>query len=414
MSKRRVVITGLGAVTSIGIGKEDFWQGLVEPRNGVGPVEQFDASEMPVRFAGEVKNFDPSSILSSKEIRHLDRFSQFALSCAQQAFDDSGLELSKESDPTRLGCIWASGIGGLLEIERTHKVALERGARRINPFFIPKIMINAAAGQIAIRFGLQGANYAVASACASAKHALGLAQKAIQHGECDVVLTGGSEAMITFLGIGGFCALKALSERNDDPQTASRPFNIDRDGFVIGEGGGALVFEEYERAKKRGAHIYAEVLGFGMTDDAHHISAPLPDGGMAAEAMRRAVAETGRPADAVNYVNAHGTSTPLNDVMETRAIRTVFGQHADKLAVSSTKSQIGHLLGASGAAESVVLALAIDRQTAPPTINYINPDPECDLDYVPNEARPMEIDCGLSNSFGFGGHNASIVFGRCQ
>lgn len=411
MSRRRVVITGLGIVSSIGIGKEELWKGVTDPRNGVGVIEQFDTSDLAVHIAGEVKAFDPSTFLKPKEIRHLDRFVQFAICCATEALEDSGVDLSRE-DLTRAGCIWASGIGGLNEIETQHRRALKKGPKRISPFFIPKLMINAGAGQIAIRFGLQGANYGVASACASAKHALGLSLRAIQYGDADVVITGGSEATVSMLGIGGFCALKALSERNDDPQTASRPFNIDRDGFVVGEGGGALIFEEYEHAKARGAHIYAEVLGFGMTDDGHHISAPLPDGTMAVRAMQNAIGESGISLDEIDYINAHGTSTPLNDVMETRAVHTTFGDHAKKLLISSTKSQIGHLLGASGAAEAVVLALAIERQTAPPTINYINPDPECDLDYVPNEARDYTIRHALSNSFGFGGHNASVVFGK--
>jgi 3-oxoacyl-[acyl-carrier-protein] synthase II len=412
MSKRRVVITGVGVVSSIGIGKDAFWQGILESKNGISVVESFDTTNLAVHFAGEVKNFDPLELMGAKEARHVDRFVQFALSCAQQAVNDSGLDFAKE-DTLRCGCIWASGIGGLTEIEATHRVALEKGPRRINPFFIPKLMINAGAGQIAIRFGLRGVNFGVASACASAKHALGLAYKLIQYGDADLVLTGGSEATVTMLGIGGFASLKALSERNDDPATASRPFNIDRDGFVVGEGGGALVFEEYERAKRRGAPIYAEVAGFGMTDDGFHISAPLPDGGMAVEAMRLAMKQAGIAPEAIDYVNAHGTSTPLNDVMETRAIHQAFGAHAKKLAVSSTKSQIGHLLGASGAAEGVALALALKHQIAPPTINYINPDPDCDLDYVPNVARPMKIRYGISNSFGFGGHNASIIFGTC-
>ncbi len=413
MSKRRVVITGIGVVSSIGIGKEDFWQGLVEPRNGIDVITLFDSSNLPVHFAGEVKNFNPDTVLSPKEARHLDRFVQFAISCAQQAVDDSKLNLSGES-LERTGCIWASGIGGLTEIERTHRIAMEKGPDRINPYFIPKLMINAGAGQIAIRFGLQGVNFGVASACASGKHALGLAFRTIQYGDAEIMICGGSEATITMLGIGGFAALKALSERNDAPKTASRPFNIDRDGFVVGEGGGALILEDYEHARSRGAHIYGEVLGFGMTDDGYHISAPVPEGTMAAKAMQLAIKEAGISTDKVNYINAHGTSTPLNDVMETRAIHTAFGSHARKLAVSSTKSQIGHLLGASGAVEGVVLAMAVERQVAPPTINYRHPDPQCDLDYVPNEARQMLIDYALSNSFGFGGHNASILFGRCS
>ncbi len=411
MSKRRVVITGLGVVSSIGIGKDNFWRGLTTAANGVDMVTSMDVSDLAVRFAGEVRDFDPESFMSRKEARHVDRFAQFALLASQQAMDDSGLDLESERRD-RIGCIWASGIGGLLEIEKSHRVALAKGPRRINPFFIPKLMINAGAGQIAIRFGIQGANYAVTSACASGKHSLGLAHRSIVYGDAEAMICGGSEATITMLGIGGFSALKALSERNDDPKTASRPFNIDRDGFVVGEGSGALIFEEYEHARARGARIYAEVLGFGMTDDGYHISAPISDGSMAARTMKLAVEEAGIAFDQVDYINAHGTSTPLNDVMETRAIHMAFGDHASRLAVSSTKSQIGHLLGASGAVESVAMAMAIDNQVVPPTINQINPDPECDLDYVPNEAREATVRYALSNSFGFGGHNASILFGR--
>jgi len=411
MSKRRVVVTGLGVVSSIGTGIEEFATGLFEGQNGIDGITAFDSSELPVHIAGEVKGFDPEKWLSPKDARHIDRFVQFALAAAQGAVDSSGLDLERE-DRRRIGCIWASGIGGLTEIERTHRLALEKGPRRISPYFIPKLMINAGAGQIAIRFGLRGANFAVASACASGNHALGLSMRAIQHGDADLMICGGSEATVTLLGIGGFCALKALSERNDDPRTASRPFNIDRDGFVVGEGAGALIFEEYERARRRGARVFAEVKGFGMTDDGYHISAPLPEGTAAAEAMSVALADAGVPVEEVDYINAHGTSTPLNDVMETRAIKQALGHQASRVAVSSTKSQIGHLLGASGAVEAVVLALAVDRQLAPPTINYLNPDPECDLDYVPNQARPLRIRSALSNSFGFGGHNATILFTR--
>jgi 3-oxoacyl-[acyl-carrier-protein] synthase II len=411
MSKRRVVVTGLGVVSSIGGEIDEFTSGLFEGRNGIGLITAFDSSELPVHLAGEVKDFDPEKWVSPKEARHLDRFVQFALAASQQALDRSGLDLSRE-DLRRVGCVWASGIGGLNEIERTHRLALEKGPRRIGPFFIPKLMINAGAGQIAIRFGLKGANFAVASACASGNHALGLAFRSIQYGDADLMFCGGSEATVTLLGIGGFCALKALSERNDDPLTASRPFNLDRDGFVVGEGAGALIFEEYEHAKRRGAKVFAEVKGFGMTDDGYHISAPIPEGTAAADAMLLALADGKCPPEEVDYINAHGTSTPLNDVMETRAIKSAFGDHARALAVSSTKSQIGHLLGASGAVEAVVLALSVDRQAAPPTINSLNPDPECDLDYVPNQARELRLRNALSNSFGFGGHNASILFGR--
>jgi 3-oxoacyl-[acyl-carrier-protein] synthase II len=414
--RRRVVITGLGAVTPIGIGREAFWDGILQSKHGFGPITRFDHAEFSVHFAAEVKDFDPTTYFSAKEARHLDRFVQFALAAATEAVTDSGLQLEgfDEAARRRTGCVWASGIGGLEEIETTHKLALDKGFRRMSPFFIPKLMINAAAGQIAIRYGIKGVNYGVASACASGGHAIGLALRAIRWGEADVMICGGSEASVTPLGVGGFCALRALSERNDDPATASRPFNKDRDGFVVGEGAGGLVFEELESAKKRGARIYAEVLGVGMTDDGYHISAPVPEGTMAAEAMRAACEEGGVRLDEIDYINAHGTSTQLNDVMETRAIHSAFGNHARKLMVSSTKSQIGHLLGAAGAVAAVATALAIHRGAVPPTINSITPDPECDLDYVPNEPRQARIRKALCNSFGFGGHNVATLFGRIE
>jgi 3-oxoacyl-[acyl-carrier-protein] synthase II len=412
MNRRRVVITGLGAVTSIGLNREDLWAGILAGRHGFGPITRFDHSEFPVHFAAEVKGFDVTQNgVSSKDARHLDRFVQFGLVSAMEAVRDSGIQL-EAMDPRRAGVIWASGIGGLEEIEKTHNLCKEKGFRRINPFFIPKLMINAAAGQIAITYGIKGVNYAVASACASTGHALGLALKTILHGEADVLISGGSEATVTPLGVGGFCALRALSERNDDPATASRPFNKDRDGFVVGEGAAGLVLEEYEFARKRGARIYAEILGAGMTDDGYHISAPVPEGTMAAEAMQLACREGGVALDQVDYINAHGTSTPLNDVMETRAIHTAFGAHARKLMVSSTKSQVGHLLGAAGAVAAAVTVLGIHRGVVPATINYLTPDPECDLDYVPNEPRQASIRHALVNSFGFGGHNVSVLFGQ--
>jgi len=398
-------------VTPIGIGLEALRSGIESCESGAGPITRFDHAEFAVHFAAEVKGFEPTKWVSPKEARHLDRFVQLGLAAADECVTDSGLDL-KSIDPVRVGCVWASGIGGLEEIERTHKTSLEKGPRRINPFFIPKLMINAAAGQIAIRFGIRGVNYGVASACASGGHAIGLALRAVQHGDADVMICGGSEATVTALGIGGFCALRALSERNDEPRTASRPFTKDRDGFVVGEGAGGMVFEERESAKRRGARIYGEVLGVGMTDDAYDITAPVPEGGMAARAMGLAMEEGGVNPDEVDYINAHGTSTQLNDAMETRAIHAAFGPRAQKLLVSSTKSQIGHLLGASGAVEAVVTLLAIHSQVVPATINYVTPDPECDLDYVPNEPRKARIRRALSNSFGFGGHNVSVLFGE--
>lgn len=405
------MVSGVGAVTPIGNGCAELWDGVLQGASGAGPITRFDHSDYAVHFAAEVKDFDPLAILSAKEARHMDRFTLYGLAAADEAVRDSRLDL-EEVDRGRIGCIWASGIGGLEEIEKTHKVLLERGPGRVNPFFIPKLMLNAAAGQIAIRFGLQGVNYGVASACASSGHAIGLALRTIQRGESEIVVAGGSEATVTPLGISGFHALRALSERNDDPATASRPFTRDRDGFVIGEGGGALVVESYESARSRGARIYAELLGVGMTDDGNHISAPLPDGSQAVVAMQSAIRDADLSPEKIDYVNAHGTSTPLNDVMETRALHRTFGDHARRLMVSSTKSQIGHLLGASGAVEAVVTVLAIHRGVVPATINYREPDPECDLDYVPNEPREADIAYALCNSFGFGGHNVTTLFGR--
>ena len=411
MSKRRVVVTGLGAVTPVGLGKDAFWSSVLAGKNGFGPITRFDHSDFPVHFAAEVSDFDPETILSAKEARHVDRFTQFAIAAADEAVKDSQLDLEK-LDRRTVGCVWASGIGGLEEIEKTHRVLLAKGPRRVNPYFIPKLMINAAAGHIAIRFGIQSVNYGVASACASGGHALGLALKTIQHREADVMICGGSEATVTALCLGGFCSLKALSTRNDDPATASRPFTKGRDGFVVGEGAGGLILEDYDHARARDARIYAEFLGVGMTDDGYHISAPLAEGSMAAEAMRLACESGQVSLDEIEYINAHGTSTQLNDAMETRAIKTAFGDHAARLMVSSTKSQIGHLLGASGAVEAVATVLALQQQVVPPTINHDDPDPECDLDYVPNEPREAGVTHALCNSFGFGGHNVSTLFGR--
>jgi 3-oxoacyl-[acyl-carrier-protein] synthase II len=408
MSKRRVVVTGLGVVSSIGGEIDEFTSGLFEGRNGIGLITAFDSSELPVHLAGEVKDFDPEKWVSPKEARHLDRFVQFALAASQQALDRSGLDLSRE-DLRRVGCVWASGIGGLNEIERTHRLALEKGPRRIGPFFIPKLMINAGAGQIAIRFGLKGANFAVASACASGNHALGLAFRSIQYGDADLMFCGGSEATVTLLGIGGFCALKALSERNDDPLTASRPFNLDRDGFVVGEGAGALIFEEYEHAKRRGAKVFAEVKGFGMTDDGYHISAPIPEGTAAADAMLLALADGKCPPEEVDYINAHGTGTPQNDLAEAHAIRAAFGPAADTVRLSAVKSMIGHLLTAAGGVELAITALAVRDGFIPPTINLTEPDPECGLDCTPLHGVAQPILTALKLSIAFGGHFGAAV-----
>jgi 3-oxoacyl-[acyl-carrier-protein] synthase II len=413
MSRRRVVVTGVGALTALGHDAASTFAGLLEGRSGAAPITRFDTKDHATKFACEVKNFDPATVLEPHEARKLDPFALFAMAAAKEALGDCGIDLSKE-DRTRIGCIVGVGIGGLTDIEAQHTVLTERGPRRVNPFFIPKIMMNAAAGQISIRHGLQGPNYATASACASSSHAVGLAMKAIRWDEADVMLAGGSEATITPLGMAGFNSLKALSTRNDAPERASRPFDRDRDGFVMGEGSGCLVLEEYERAKKRGAKIYCEVKGFGMTADAHHITAPAPGGEGAYRAIAMALRDGGVAPGDVQYVNAHGTSTPINDPLETAAIKGVFGDHARKLAISSSKSMIGHLLGGSGAVEAVITALSIQRGVVHPTANLENPDPECDLDYIPGAARQLAVRNAVSNSLGFGGHNASILLGRAE
>jgi len=413
MSKRRVVITGLGCVTPIGRGREAFWRAACEGRSGVSEVTRFDTTGFEVRIAGWIPDFDPAPVVAPREARRIDRYAQFALVAADEAVRDAGLDLERE-DADRLGCIMGSGIGGLEEIENQKTVLLERGPGRVSPFLIPKMMANSAAGLIGIRFGLRGPNHTVLTACASATHAIGNAYLNIAHGTADVMVTGGAEATITPLGLAGFIACRALSKRNDDPQRASRPFDRERDGFVMSEGAGMLVFEELEHARARGARVYAEVLGFGASCDAHHITAPDPEGSGAARSMNAALRDAGlAPAD-VAYVNAHGTSTPLNDAMETRAIKRTFGDHAYKLAINSTKSMVGHLLGASGGVELVQTALSVTHDVVPPTINYENPDPDCDLDYVPNTARELPVAVAMCNSFGFGGHNASIVIGKLR
>lgn len=412
MSKRRVVITGIGVVSPIGVDVPTFWNGIIEARSGAARITHFDTTNHRTTFAAEVKDFQPLAHIEAKLVKNLDPVTQFALVAAVEAVKDAALEFGSGESPQQFGVITGSGIGGLDEIESGHNSLRDRGPARVSPFFIPKMMINAAAGQIAIQFGFQGPNFSTVSACASSQHALGAAYSLISAGTCEAILTGGSEAAITPLGVAGFNSMKALSTRNDDPATASRPFCTSRDGFVIGEGGGMFVFESEKRARARGAKIYGEVLGFGMTDDASHIAAPLPSGDLAAAAMRGAARQAGINLDEVDYINAHGTSTPLNDAMESRAIHGVFGAHAKKLMVSSTKSQVGHLLGASGAVELAAVVLGIDQGVVPPTINHFDPDPECDLDFVPNQARERRIRYALSNSFGFGGHNACIAVGR--
>jgi 3-oxoacyl-[acyl-carrier-protein] synthase II len=407
---RRVVITGMGTVNPLSSGVAGYWHGLCAGRSAVSLIEQFDTAAFKVRFAGEVKHFAPEDVLDAKAVRRLDRFAQFALVAAVEAVKDSGLDFSKE-DPFRCGVIFGSGIGGLNEFEEQHTNYVERGPGRISPFVIPKMIANSAGGNISIQFGLCGANTTISTACASAAHAIGDALRAIQHNDADVMVSGGSEAGITPMGLGGFINARALSSRNDDPAHASRPFDRDRDGFVLSEGAGVLVLEEYEHAKKRGANIYVELLGCGSTADAYHITAPHPEGTGAAMAMKLALKDAKlNPAD-VQYINAHGTSTELGDVAETTAIKQVFGDHARKLAVSSTKSMVGHLLGASGGVELIATALIIRHGLIHPTINYQTPDPACDLDYVPNVPRETRVRRAISNSFGFGGHNCTLAIG---
>ena len=411
MSRRRVVITGVGAVTPLGLDLSSTWDGLLAGRSGAAPITRFDVSQHTTRFACDVKGFDPLAYFAKPEARKMDVYTQYLLVAAAEAMAHSGLDVGSE-DATRIGCILGTGIGGIQELEATKELFLERGPSRVSPFFIPKMMSNALAGQASIRFGLQGTCFATSSACASAGHALGMALRSIQWGESDMMLTGGSEAATTALSLAGFCSLKALSSRNDEPERASRPFDAARDGFVMGEGAGALILEELEHAKARGANILAEFIGYGSTDDAYHITAPQGDAGGAVRSIQLALRDGGIEPERVTYVNAHGTSTELNDKIETLALKRVLGEQAYRTNVSSTKSMTGHLLGASGAIELVFAALAIQRGVVPPTINYETPDPDCDLDYVPNEAREVAIDVAISNSLGFGGHNTCLALAR--
>ncbi len=411
MSRRRVVITGVGAVSSLGLDMQSNWAAMLQGASGAGLITRFDTQKHTCKFACEVWQWETEKFFPKTESKKLEKFTMYYLVAAAEAMAASGLDLSKE-DRTLAGCITGTGIGGIHEIEASKVLQVERGADRISPFFIPKIMANAMAGQAAIRFGLMGTCYVTSSACASSSHAIGLALRSIQWGEADIMLTGGSEAATTELGLGGFCALRAVSSRNDDPKRASRPFDRNRDGFVMGEGAAALVLEEYEHAKRRGAPILCEVVGYGSTDDAFHITAPNEDADGPSRAMRQALRDAGVNADQVQYINAHGTSTHLNDKIETAAIKRVFGDHAKRLAVSSTKSMVGHLLGASGAIELAATAMSIRDDKVHPTINYETPDPDCDLDYVPNVARELRVNYALSNSLGFGGHNTSLMLGR--
>ncbi len=413
MNKRRVVITGLGCVTALAESVDKLFAELCEGESGVSTIESFDTSAYPVQFGGEIKDFDVTKYVDHRESKRMDRFSQFTIAAAIQAINDSGVDFSKE-DVFRVGAIVGTGIGGIKEIEEQHIKLLKKGVRKLSPFTVPRLMANAANGNIAIHFGLKGPNFCVVSACASGNHAIGEAYINIVANRSDIIITGGTEAALTPIGLASFCAARSLSTRNDDPQRASRPFDRDRDGFVLSEGAGILVLEEYEHAKKRNANIYAEMLGYAATDDGYHITAPLPDGQGAAKTMELALIDAGIDKEKVDYINAHGTGTELNDIAESSAIKSVFGDRAYKIPVSSTKSSLGHQLGASGAVEMIICIKTINKSVIPPTINLENPDERCDLkmDYVPLQARQTNVNITMSNSFGFGGHNASLVVGK--
>jgi 3-oxoacyl-[acyl-carrier-protein] synthase II len=409
--QRRVVVTGVGMLTSVGIGTEPVWQAIKSGQSGIGPITAFDASEFSCRIAGEVKGFDPANYIEKKEIKKMGRFIQLAIAAADFAIQGSGLKVS-EDDAEMTGVYIGSGIGGFEVIEREHKILLEKGPSRISPFFIPATIVNLASGYVSIRTGAKGPNSATATACTSGAHAIGDSFRLIQRGDADAMICGGAEAAITPMSIGGFAAMRALSHRNDEPERASRPWDRDRDGFVAGEGSGILILEEYERAVRRGAPMLAEIVGYGMSGDAYHITSPSEDGDGGFRVMRNALKDAGLEPHQIDYVNAHGTSTPVGDRIETIALKRFFGEHASKVAVSSTKSMTGHLLGGAGGLEAGITIMAIRDQIAPPTINYECPDPECDLDYVPNHARSMPIEYALSNSFGFGGTNGCLIFKR--
>jgi 3-oxoacyl-[acyl-carrier-protein] synthase II len=409
---RRVVITGTGLLTAVGGDVQATWASLLDGRSGAGPIQQFDASAYPVRFACEVRDFDPASYIERKEVKRTDRYSQFAIAAASQAVRQAGLEAGADVDRERVGVVIGSGIGGITTFEEQHARFLEKGPDRVSPFFVPMFIADIAAGLISIRYGAKGPNYATVSACASGAHAVGNALRHIRAGEADVIIAGGAEASVTRMTVAGFAAMKALSDRNDSPETASRPFDATRNGFVLGEGAGVMVLEELEHARARGATILAELAGYGQTADAYHITAPATGGEGAQRAMRLALKDAGEPTDAVDYVNAHGTSTPANDVNETAAIKAVFGDHAYHLVVGSTKSMTGHTLGAAGGVEGVITALACREGLIPPTINYSVPDPECDLDYATTGTVKRNVRVALSNSFGFGGHNVCLAIRR--
>jgi 3-oxoacyl-[acyl-carrier-protein] synthase II len=406
-----VVVTGQGVICPLGNTVEEFWKRLVAGESGIGAVTRFDTTAYDTRIAGEVRGFKPEDVMDRKDIRRTDLFVQYAVAASAQALKQAGVS-ETTVDPTRFGVIVGSGIGGISTFEDQHRVLLEKGPNRVSPFFIPMMISDMASGQVSIIFGAKGPNYCTVSACSSGAHAVGEAFRIIQNSEADVMIAGGAEAPVTPISFAGFCSMKAMSTRNDDPTRASRPFDSQRDGFVMGEGAGIVILEELEHAKKRGAVILAEIIGYGATGDAHHMTAPAPEGEGAARAMRAAINDSGLPLSEFGYVNAHGTSTPLNDKFETQAIKSVFGDLAPRVAISSTKSMTGHLLGAAGGLETIICVLALERNVLPPTINYEHPDPDCDLDYVPNTARQVETRAALSNSLGFGGHNVTLALSR--
>ncbi|HEV7593527.1 MAG TPA: beta-ketoacyl-ACP synthase II [Gemmatimonadaceae bacterium] len=410
--KRRVVVTGMGAITPVGNDVATTWQSLIAGKSGTAPITKFDASKFPVRFAAEVKGFNPLDFMDRKEAKRADQYTQYAVAASRQAMTDASLVERNGMDPDRIGVIIGSGIGGLKSFEEQHDVYRERGPGKISPFFIPMFIADIAAGIVSMMFNAKGPNYATVSACATSAHAIGDAYRTIQYGDADIMITGGAEATVTPMAIGGFANMKALSERNDSPESASRPFDATRDGFVMGEGAGILILEELEHALKRGAKIYSEIVGYGATGDAYHLTAPAPDGEGAQRAMKRALKDAGLEPKDIQYVNAHGTSTPANDFNETRAIKAVFGDEAKKINVSSTKSATGHMLGAAGAVEAVISSMVVGSGIIPPTINYHNPDPELDLNYTPNVSVKRDVNAVLSNSFGFGGHNTTLAIKR--
>ena len=409
MSTPRVVVTGVGALTPVGNTADELWSALIQGRSGIGPITKFDSTGYPTRIAGEVKNFDPLVYVDKKEARRLDPYLQYAVASAVMAVDDAALDTGKVAGE-RFGVLIGSGIGGITTLLETHKTLLEKGPDRVSPFFVPMMIVNMASGLVSMRFGAKGPNSAVVTACATGNHAIGDSFKVIQRGDADVMIAGGAEAIIVPLTIAGFCSMKAMSTHNDEPTKAMRPFDANRDGFVCGEGAGVVVLESLEHALRRDARIYAEIIGYGLTGDAHHMTAPDPEGDGAARAMAASLRDAGVDVSAVGYVNAHGTSTPYNDKFETIAIKRVFGDHARLLAVSSTKSMTGHMLGAAGGVEAIATSLALHHGVLPPTINYETPDPDCDLDYVPNQARKQQVEIAISNAFGFGGTNATLAF----